>query len=124
MWPTEDSDTRTQVDVSVSGRLDLVDLRRARFRIRDAVGNDIVLLKVANIDEAARLVGQSVTALGEGDLGARGQIVAVTGAIVTATGVLAWIPPVVAVGATSPPADGLTGVTAAEVDEFLASIQE
>ncbi|MGH3565224.1 MAG: hypothetical protein ACRDRH_04170 [Pseudonocardia sp.] len=125
VWPTEDGDTRTQADVSVSGRLDLVDLRRARFRIRDAVGNDIVLLEVANVDDAAQLVGQPVTALGEGDLGARGQILAVKGARVTPTGVLTWTPPVVAIGdATLPPVGGLTGVTAAEVDEFLASIQE
>jgi hypothetical protein len=45
----------------------MVDLRSARFRLRDSLGNGIDLLKVPNAgDAAARLVGRVVVAQGEG----------------------------------------------------------
>lgn len=59
---------------AVTGELDLVDLRARRFRVRDAVGNDIVLEEVENTAEAAALVGQRVRAVGTGVRGARGHI--------------------------------------------------
>jgi hypothetical protein len=125
VWPVADAEGHTQADVSVSGRLDLVDLRRSRFRIRDAVGNDILLLGVSNVSDAAQLVGRAVTAKGEATLGPRGQIVAVSGADVALTEMPSWTLPVVALAdATSPPTGGVDGVTPAEVEEFLASLQE
>lgn len=63
-----------QQGLSVSGRLDLVDLRRRRLRIRDAVGNDVQLENVSGLDGAGPLVGRQVTATGDAVLGARGQV--------------------------------------------------
>lgn len=125
VWPTADVENHTQADVSVSGRLDLVDLRRSRFRIRDAAGNDILLLRVVNVSDAARLVGRPVTARGEATLGPRGQIIAVSGADVAVTEMPSWtLPAVVLIDATSPPTGGVDGVTPVEVEGFLASLQE
>jgi len=53
---------------TVSGRLDMVDLREGHFRVRDDVGNDIHLLDVADADTASTLVGQRVTATGAAEL--------------------------------------------------------
>jgi hypothetical protein len=125
VWPRDDTDAQTIENVSVSGRLDLVDLRRSRFRIRDAVGNDIMLLNVVDAEAAAQLVGRSVTAVGEAQIGPRDQIVAVTGADVTATEMPTWASPVLGLGdASAPPTGGLAGVTAVEIDDFLAALHE
>ena len=50
--------------VSVTGRLDKVDLRARRFRIRDDVGHDITLEDVVDLDNAAHLIGERVIAHG------------------------------------------------------------
>lgn len=125
VWPTEDDAAETRADASVSGRLDRVDLRQARFRIRDAVGNDITLDRVADADEAGQLVGRTVTATGEASLGARGQIVSLTGASIVAVSFPEWSAPVSDLSdAVAPPSGGIPGVTEAEVRDFLASIRE
>jgi len=79
--------------VSVSGELDLVDLRRGRLRVRDALGNDVQLDAVANVDEAARLVGEQVTATGDAVLGSRGQITSLEAAFVERLEAPSWVPP-------------------------------
>jgi hypothetical protein len=62
-------------ETQVSGMLDLVDLRSRRFRVRDDVGNDIMLEEVGNAVEASKLAGSRVSAVGAAVLGRRGQIV-------------------------------------------------
>jgi hypothetical protein len=79
--------------VSVSGELDLVDLRRGRLRVRDVLGNDVQLEAVANVDEAARLVGEQVTATGDAVLGSRGQITSLEAAFVERLETPSWVLP-------------------------------
>jgi len=46
------------------GRLEKVDLRSHEFRVRDDVGNAVILKHVADADDAAQHVGQWVLATG------------------------------------------------------------
>lgn len=114
-------------DTEVSGVLDLVDLRAARFRVRDDVGNDIALEQVGNAAEAARLVGTRVSAVGEAILGLRGQITRLVSADVTGVQLPGWaVEPAAATaiaGAVSPSEQGVAGVTDEDVDAFLALIR-
>lgn len=48
----------------IHGVLEMVDLRTARFRLRDAAQNGIDLIDVRNAEVAAHLVGEAVTATG------------------------------------------------------------
>lgn len=48
----------------IHGVLEMVDLRTARFRLRDAAQNGIDLIDVRNAEAAAHLVGEPVTATG------------------------------------------------------------
>lgn len=124
-WPTEELPSPTRPDTVVTGWLDLVDLRRARFRLRDAVGNDIVLTEVVDPEAASRLVNSLVTATGAATVGARGQIVSVEGARITATYSSAWSVPLVDLSSASAPVPGgVPGVTDADLDQFLAMIRE
>jgi hypothetical protein len=66
-WFHERSVTPSPQLLVVQGTLEMVDLRSARFRLRDSLGNGIDLLKVPNAgNAAARLVGRVVVAQGEG----------------------------------------------------------
>lgn len=124
--------------VTVTGVLDLVDLRRRQFRIRDDVGHGILLEDVENAAEAGALVGQRVAANGEAILGDRGQVVRVRSALVTGVAVPAvWsaagrreteagaLTRTLADIASRPgPAlGGIDGVSDDDVDEFLASLR-
>lgn len=51
-------------ETGIHGVLEMVDLRTARFRLRDAAQNGIDLIEVQNAEAAAHLVGESVTATG------------------------------------------------------------
>jgi len=127
VWSVGSSTPERRPGVSVSGWLDLVDLRRSRFRIRDRAGNDISLDQVANVADAAPLVGDVVTATGEATVGSRGQIVGLTGAVVESTPLPGWTQTALAdfiADATPPPAGGIVGVSHDEVTEFLALIRE
>jgi len=127
VWPVSPESAERRPGVSVSGQLDLVDLRRSRFRIRDQVGNDIALEQVANASAAAPLVGTSVTAIGEAILGVRGQIVALVEATVASTPVPDWIVPALTesmMNATPPPTGGIADVDDDEVAAFLALFRE
>lgn len=55
---------RTAEPTTVVGTLEMVDLRSARFRLRDLVGNAIELIDVEDAEAAGKLVGQQVTASG------------------------------------------------------------
>ncbi|MCM3849990.1 hypothetical protein ND486_27750 [Pseudonocardia sp. DR1-2] len=113
-----------RADVSVSGDLDLVDLRRGRLRIRDAFGNDVQLDTVANVDEAARLVGGQVTATGEAVLGARGQVVSLVDATVERLQMPSWTAPSLdgMDFSRTPLTGGVEGVDEDEVAAFLELI--
>ncbi len=123
IW-TVDEEHQTE-QVSAAGRLDKVDLRARRFRIRDDVGHDITLEDVVDLDSAAHLIGQRVVASGvaerSGDRVVR---------IVEPTLALERLPE--EWSATLPmelppggpvPSGGIPGVSASEVDEFLAEIR-
>jgi hypothetical protein len=124
--------------VSVTGVLDLVDLRRRAFRIRDDVGHDIALDEVENAAEAGSLVGQRVAANGEAVLGDRGQILRVRSALVDSAAVPAdWTATGRAEGGTvmfmralaeavsrpGPEIGGIDGITDEDVDEFLTGLR-
>ncbi|GAA1383910.1 hypothetical protein GCM10009613_13970 [Pseudonocardia kongjuensis] len=113
-----------QADVSVSGDLDLVDLRRGRLRIRDAFGNDVQLETVLNVDEAARLVGGQVTATGEAVLGARGQVLSLVDATVERLELPSWTAPSLegVDFSRTPLIGGVEGVDEDEVAAFLELI--
>jgi hypothetical protein len=126
VWAVE-APPELRAGVAVSGTLDLVDLRRRRFRIHDRAGNDVVLDDVANATEASRHVGTLVTATGDATLGSRSQVVSLLGAVVEATELPTWsqVPLAEAlVGATAPPTGGIPGVDDDEVSGFLALIRE
>lgn len=60
--------------VTVTGVLFWVDIESKGFRIRDDVGNAIILEKVQNIDTAAQLVGGRTSATGTAVRTARGDL--------------------------------------------------
>lgn len=123
-WPTE-PDNSTRAETVVTGHLDLVDLRKARFRLRDAVGNDITLADVLDAHDAAHLVGRQVTAVGEGVIGSRGQITSVNSAQISAAEMPDWPSPLLTLGSASAPSlAGIPGVTDEDIDDFLALIRE
>jgi hypothetical protein len=127
IWNVTRAEPQRRPNVSVSGRLDLVDLRRARFRLRDAVGNDINLERVKAAEDAARLVGEVVTATGEAVLGSRGQIIGLTTASVVPDEWPDWTPPSLAdidFTFSAPPTTGIEGVDDNEVAAFLRMIRE
>lgn len=113
--------------VSVSGRLEAVDLRSSRFRIRDAAGSDIRLDEVRNTADAAPLVGELVTATGVASTGPRGQITGLSEAVVIPTALPRWAQPelgAVVAGATAPPADGIPDLSVDDVTDFLTAIRK
>lgn len=61
-------------EVSVVGRLEAVDLRDRRFRIRDDVGNAIGLEHVVDAERAAPLISRRVRAVGVALLGGNGKL--------------------------------------------------
>lgn len=126
VWTIADSPRERRSGVSVSGRLDLVDLRRPRFRIRDFVGNDVHLDQVSDADTVARRVGTLVTATGEAILGSRGQVTTLVGAVIEPTQSPGWTTPSLEDafhGAEAPADGGIDGVDADEVTTFLALIR-
>lgn len=121
---------QTTEAITVAGRLEKVDLFTRKFRIRDDVGNTILLEEVADADAAGPLVGQRTEASGLPGYDAAGQLRAINGAhIVAAERPAAWtagfradVASIVA-SAPGPDPDGVNGLTSAEVDEFLASLK-
>jgi hypothetical protein len=77
-------ETLAPTEASASGRLEAVDLKANRFRIRDDLGQAINLVHVADAEEAGRLVGGRVVATGDGTRDAQGRLQSIDGARVTA----------------------------------------
>jgi hypothetical protein len=121
--------TTDQVAVTVSGRLEKVDLRDRSFRIRDDVGNGINLADVVDADEAAGLVGTRAVATGIPSYDAVGRLVALSGPTVALD-----VPPTewgvqphvdldrLMSAAPGPDPNGVEGLTDGDVDAFLALI--
>ncbi|MFP5021908.1 hypothetical protein [Pseudonocardia phyllosphaerae] len=111
-------------DVSVSGRLDLVDLRRELLRVRDAVGNEIRLEDVVGVDDASRLIGQQVTATGEAVLGSRGQVTMLVGARIEQLDMPDWTAPEMPdLGPRPARTDGAVGGLDVDDDEVSAFLE-
>jgi len=117
------SERQTEV-VTVTGRLDKVDLRARRFRVRDDVGHDISLEDVVDLDAAARLIGQRVAATGVAE---RSDMRLMR--IVEPTLALEHLPadwsaqPLEVIPARGAmPSGGIVGVSEGDVEEFLAEI--
>ena len=116
------------IDVdTVSGHLHLVDLAAARFRLRDAAGNDVLLDGVVDADRMAGLVGELVTAAGEVRRDARGRVTALVVVQVEPLVWPTWRTPTLAdvdfISPRSPVSAGIEGVDDAEVAAFLALIR-
>lgn len=107
----------------MSGRLDLVDLRRRRLRIRDAIGNDVQLDEVADLDAAGPLVGRQVTATGEAVLGSRGQVTTLVGARIEQFVMPDWeapqVPEISGLQQAQHDVSGVDGIDEEEVAAFL-----
>lgn len=116
--------------ITVTGRLEKVDLSDRRFRIRDDVGNKIALEGVVDADEVGHLVGQRTTATGAPVHGRDGRLQAVHGAVLhPAPPRASWHPNAVSsledMLATTPGPDpgGIADVTEQDIDELLAAIE-
>jgi hypothetical protein len=111
--------------VSMTGRLDKVDLRARRFRIRDDVGHDITLEDVSDLDTAAQLIGQRVVASGAAERNGE-RVVRITGPVLALERLpeewFATLPGELSAGGPVP-TGGIPGVTKADVDEFLTEIR-
>ncbi|CAM3432567.1 hypothetical protein OCAE111667_09740 [Occultella aeris] len=65
--------------ITIAGRLEMVDLRNSKFRIADDVGNRIMLEDVENAEAISRdLVGKRATASGVPTHGAKGRLISLT----------------------------------------------
>lgn len=117
--------------VTVSGRLEKVDLANRRFRIRDDVGNRIHLDDVADVEDAATLVGQRTTATGQGRYDDQGVLRGLTSVRIARRELPgSWTSPRTAdyrelIGAApGPDPAGLADLTVDEVDAFLAALRD
>jgi hypothetical protein len=111
--------------VTVTGRLDKVDLRARRFRVRDDVGHDINLEDVVDVDAAAHLIGRRVAATGvaEHDDSRLVRIVEPTLTLEELPSSWSAEVPLEVPAVGSMPRGGIPGVGAKEVEEFLAEIR-
>lgn len=129
-WTTLSAEPELVPQASATGDLDLVDLRTRKFRVRDAVGNDVVLEDVGNAVEAAALVGRRVRAVGTGVRGTRGQITRLVEPHVSDAAMPAeWLDrgpaDLASIFATrsAPSLDGVPGVDDAELEALLADLR-
>ena len=116
---------RTAELVTMTGRLDKVDLRVRRFRVRDDVGNDVTLDDVVDVDAAAQLIGQRVVASGIAEQ-EHGRVVRIIEPVLQREELpIEWF----AQASNESPVGGIIarvgipGVTHEEVDDFLAEIR-
>ncbi len=129
-WTMLSAEPELVPQAGVTGDLDLVDLRTRKFRVRDAVGNDVVLEDVGNAAEAASLVGRRVRAVGTGVRGSRGQLTKLVEPHVSDASVPAqWLDrgsaDLASIFATrsAPSLDGVPGVDDAELEALLADLR-
>lgn len=96
----------TDTRMEVLGRVEKVDLRSHEFRVRDDIGNSVDLKHVHDDVDVARLVGQWVSAVGDGILAA-GRLVALDD---------------VSISPVDDPARTFEGEVSQSLDELLASV--
>jgi hypothetical protein len=113
---------------TVVGRLEAVDLKARRFRIRDDVGNAIGLDDVVDADEAGQLVGKRASATGTGITDERGHLRLRDVVVVASPLPTAWslpasgdVPTLIAASPGPGPA-GLGGLTRDESDAFFTAL--
>jgi hypothetical protein len=108
--------------VQMTGRLDKVDLRARKFRVRDDVGNDVTLEDVADIDAAATLIGQRVVATGVAER-ENGRVVRIVEPSIAAEDLPAnWFEVPASVGLPIPKG-GISGISTTDVEEFLEEMR-
>jgi hypothetical protein len=123
VWKIEE-EVETQC-VHTTGRLDKVDLRARKFRVRDDVGNDVTLEDVADIDSAATLIGRRVIATGVAER-ENGRVVRIVEPTLAAEDLPAnWfeVPPSFVPIGLAIPKGGIAGITASDVEEFLEEMR-
>lgn len=126
VWRT--ASTPTDEVARVSGRLEAVDLKSGRFRIRDDVGNAIPLDHVLDAPRVAHLIDQRVTATGESMRGSRGELRGLTSPTIAATPLPSeWEPGrrvdwSAELAKPGPDAEGGPELTDEEFDEFLSFV--
>lgn len=115
--------------VTISGRLEKVDLKDGSFRIRDDVGNAIALLHVTNAEDVSNLVGNRAEATGTPSYDSAGRLVALerptlTQDLLPTELTLPSRTDLDALFAVTPGPDprGIEGLTSAEVDAFLFAL--
>jgi hypothetical protein len=109
----------------MTGRLDKVDLRARKFRVRDDVGNDVTLEDVADIDAAATLIGQRVVATGVAER-ENGRVVRIVEPSIAAEDLPAnWfeVPASVVPIGLPIPKGGISGISTTDVEEFLEEMR-
>ncbi len=113
----------------VSGRLEMVDLKSGRFRLRDDVGNAIELDHVAETPDPSRLVGDRVVATGPATRDASGRLHLGEGTRVSAAPVPAqWssehrVDWDAALTSAVQVTGGVDGVTGEDVEELLSELR-
>lgn len=123
VWKIEE-EIETQ-RVHMTGRLDKVDLRARKFRVRDDVGNDVTLEDVADIDAAATLIGQRVIATGVAER-ENGRVVRIIEPALVAEDLPAnWfeVPPSFVPLGLAIPKGGIAGISTTDVEEFLEEMR-
>jgi hypothetical protein len=113
-------------EATVSGHLDLVDLRRSYFRVRDDAGNDIGLVDVRDAVAASQLVGKRVIASGLSETDGTGRLRLVEPEIRPDAVPAAWTTPPEAFGPVQRvTADQLPHIDVSdeEIEEFLKEIR-
>ena len=127
--PWKRTDLGEPTETTVHGRLDMVDLRSARFRLRDAAHNSIDLVGVKNVEHAALLVGQLVSATGLLSPGRESDHHKVDGAVVVPSKVrdmlghpMPSLEEALAAAAKQAPVPEPLDLTLDELESFLAAI--
>lgn len=112
-------------EVTVSGRLDMVDIRQSHFRIRDDAGNDIHLLDVDAAADASQLVGRRVVATAFGERDERGRLRLVGPTITVEESPASWSLPVATAEVVGVPVADLPHIDLGddEIEAFLAEIR-
>lgn len=123
--------SETEEIVTVSGRLEAVDLATDRFRIRDDVGNKIILTDVPESADVGKLIGRRAAATGTAVRGHRLQLVAVDAPLLVPVNIPAEWSARSSVDATSlaarypgPDPDGGVDLNDDEYDDFMATLRE
>lgn len=125
VWQVTDQPVPERVDVVVAGRLEAVDLKAGRFRIRDDVGNEIRLDDVRDIDTAAPLIGSRVVATGPAERDAKNRLRLLNPSVAPELLPAGWLAaPTDTVGdELTIPNEPVAGISDDEIEDFLAELR-